>query len=114
MRARECVCVCVCVRERERGGGERQTDRQTDRQTERQTEAKVCFCCRIMRLHSNGVSSHLFEKWFPQATCSTPTGPMVISLMHLEGMRFVLPVALGLALLGLAAELLCFKSVQQA
>ena len=67
-------------------------------------------CHRILRLQSSGLLSQMTDKWFPRATCPpTPPGPVVITLMHVQGVMLVLPVGLGVALLDILLEVIYAK-----
>ncbi|XP_070179396.1 glutamate receptor 3-like [Littorina saxatilis] len=59
----------------------------------------------ILQLHSSGLLSDWTKKWFPRSYCPPPpSGPMVISLLHVQGVLLLLPMGLGLALGVMAAE----------
>ena len=49
-------------------------------------------------LHSNGVMSQWTDQWFHRAACPTHVGPVVMTLLHVQGVMLVLPVGAGLAL----------------
>ena len=54
---------------------------------------------RIQGLRSSGLLSRWVDKWLPHTTSSVTTpSPVIISLLHVQGVLLVLPVGVGLAL----------------
>ncbi|XP_070173684.1 glutamate receptor 3-like [Littorina saxatilis] len=59
----------------------------------------------IRQLHASGLLSDWTKEWFPRSSCPPPpSGPLVISLLHVQGVLLLLPLGLGLALGVMAAE----------
>ncbi|KAK7471509.1 hypothetical protein BaRGS_00035848, partial [Batillaria attramentaria] len=59
----------------------------------------------IQRLHADGILAQWTANWFPRATCPTASGPIVISLIHLQGVLLIVSVGLGLAFVVLIVEI---------
>ena len=54
--------------------------------------------------------SQLKDKWMSRASCPPSTGPVVISLRHVQGVLLLVPVGIGLATTVMGVEMVYRRS----